>query len=41
MFGWDYWTYLDQPHWLIKLIIGKYIIDKQKEENQNKTMRRK
>ena len=30
-FKWDYYTYINQPHWFIELIVEKMIIDAKKE----------
>lgn len=29
-FGWDYYTYMSQPNWFIKMIIEAMIIDKKR-----------
>lgn len=33
-FGWDYYTYLSQPYWLIDLIAEKWSIDAKRAESK-------
>jgi len=32
-FGWDYWTYMNQPTWFIDMIIEKRKIEAKKEND--------
>jgi hypothetical protein len=33
--GWDYHTYLVQPHWFVEAIIQKYEIDMKRAQKSN------
>jgi len=40
VYGWDYYTYMNQPTWFVELIIERMRIDAKKQEAEAKAQRR-